>query len=402
MEAMEANKPNSSPKTLGYFMFKPIYNIWFHPLRKYPGPKLWAMTRIPYHKAFVSGLAHKRILELHEQYGDIVRIAPDQLSYLTPDAWKEIMGHRKNGSGENGKDPLFYHSSRGSIIGADKANHSRFRRILSHGFSAQAMLDQQPLICSYVDLFIRRMHEASEAGTGPIDIAAWFNYTTFDIIGDLAFGEPFDCLRLSDYHPWIAVIFASLKQMTLLVSLRRFIGSIDSVITTLKPSSVSKRREHAALVKAKVDRRLARTDPRPDFMSAMLKKDGQQKLTREEIDENSRVLIIAGSETTATALSGAVFFLGNHPDVLRRLAAEVRTSFSTEDEIDLLSVQRLKYLTAVIEESLRMYPPVASALPRRTQSGGDFICGQFVPEGVSLSVLSVLPVYLGSTNALGC
>lgn len=73
--------------------------------------------------------------------------------------------------------------------------------------------------------------------------------------------------------------------------MRYFVSSIDSIVGFLKPSAVSKSREHAALVKYRVSKRLAMTDPRPDFMCAMLKKQGHEKLTRAKIEENSRVLI---------------------------------------------------------------------------------------------------------------
>ncbi|KAI7785175.1 cytochrome P450 [Diaporthe eres] len=77
----------------------------------------------------------------------------------------------------------------------------RFCRVLAHGFSAQSMLAQQPVIKQYVDQLFRRLHEASEGGTKPVDIERWFNFTTFDVIGDLAFGEPFGCLEDGTYHP---------------------------------------------------------------------------------------------------------------------------------------------------------------------------------------------------------
>ena len=70
-------------------------------------------------------------------------------------------------------------------------------------------------------------------------------------------------------------------------------------------------------------------------------------MTLEEIRQNARTLIIAGSETTATVLSGATFLLCTNPQVLSKVADEVRSSFISESEINLLSVQRLKYMLAV-------------------------------------------------------
>lgn len=99
---------------------------------------------------------------------------------------------------------------------------------------------------------------------------------------------------------------------------------------------------------------------------------------------NAKTLIIAGSETTAVTLDGATYLLCTHPEVLAKLTAEVRSSFTCEDNIDLSSVGRLKYMLAVLDESMRMFGATAGGLPPRViRKGGDVICGRFLPEGVS-------------------
>lgn len=64
-------------------------------------------------------------------------------------------------------------------------------------FTESAMRAQEPLIKIYIDLLIQRLHENC---FNPIDIVEWLNFTTFDIIGDLTFGESFDCLQTSELH----------------------------------------------------------------------------------------------------------------------------------------------------------------------------------------------------------
>ena len=73
-------------------------------------------------------------------------------------------------------------------------------------------------------------------------------------------------------------------------------------------------------------------------------------------------------------------------DIYEKLANEVRTSFNNEGDINFLSVSRLPYLNAVLEEGLRLYPPVPSTFPRRLGAEGDIIDGQFVPSGTSVGV----------------
>lgn len=89
----------------------------------------------------------------------------------------------------------------------------------------------------------------------------------------------------------------------------------------------------------------------------------------------------------ATALSGVTYYLlTSDPAYLKNLTAEIRSTHSTYDDITLESVARLKYLHAVLQEGLRMYPPVPVALPRRVPQGGAVLCGEFVPEGTSVGV----------------
>ena len=112
-------------------------------------------------------------------------------------------------------------------------------------------------------------------------------------------------------------------------------------------------------------------------------------MTREEIISNSGVLLVAGSETTATLLSGATYYLLSNPIVIKKLQAEVRDDFQSEDEITPLSVRspgKLPYMEAVLTESLRMYPPIPASLPRITGSTGDIIDGHFVPANVIASM----------------
>lgn len=107
-----------------------------------------------------------------------------------------------------------------------------------------------------------------------------------------------------------------------------------------------------------------------------------------ELNSHARTLINAGSETTATALSAATYFLSQNPEPLAKLTAEVRSAFSSEEEIDLLSVQHLSYMLAVLDEALRLYPPAPGGQPRVIAKGGDIILDRYVPEGVSVSSIS--------------
>ena len=106
-------------------------------------------------------------------------------------------------------------------------------------------------------------------------------------------------------------------------------------------------------------------------------------MTLDEMVSNASTLAVAGSETTATLLSGVTYLLLRNPDKMRKLVAEIRSRFENEDDISIHSVAELKYLLAVLDEALRLYPPVPLNPNRLVPKGGVVVCGKFVPEGVS-------------------
>ncbi|KAK3303817.1 cytochrome P450 [Chaetomium strumarium] len=376
------------------------YNLLFHPLRSVPGPKLWAATQLPYMAGLLSGRLPFIIHALHEKYGDVVRVGPNRLSFTHPDAWRDIRGHRKHGQAEHGKDPAFYDMSRQNILGAGREEHARVRRILSHGFSAKSMQDQQPLIMRYVELLMQRLRERttttdqktgeSRREEGVVNMVSWFNFTTFDVIGDLAFGEPFGCLETSDYHPWVGAILAGIEQFGMYLTLQWYLPGGIKTLKRLSPwkyvgAPVEQQQD---LAHQRIQKRLRAGTSRPDFVEAMAtaKSDDGRMLTDAEMASNGRLLVLAGSETTATALSGVAYYLATHQDVQRKLADEVRSGFAAEDEIDLFSANRLTYMLAVLDEAMRMFPPVPSMLPRICEPGGAMICGYQVPGGTGLDI----------------
>ncbi|OLN83352.1 Isotrichodermin C-15 hydroxylase 10 [Colletotrichum chlorophyti] len=377
------------------FVSSAIYNVYFHPLRHFPGPKLNAISRLPFSRMICGGKAYKRITELHAKYGPVVRVSPDTIDFADPRAFKDLMGHSKGGGGgggENYKDPINAKFKPHSIINAGREDHARIRRVLAHGFSAQSMVEQQPLIQQQIDLLIQRLHENCEDGRKDLNMVAWYNWTTFDIIGDLALGEPFGCLQNSEYHPWVSAIFANIHANMYRNQFLRFPLTRPFAEYLIPKSLKAQQLLHHESSKEKVHRRMALGESRPDFVQSMMLKEGALAMTKPEIEETADTLIIAGSETTASVLSGATYFLTTNPEAMAKLAEEVRISFSSEQEIDVLSVQKLRYMLAVLDESMRVYPVVPIGLTRMVKPGGDYICERYVPAGTRVMV-SQWPIY---------
>ena len=140
------------------------------------------------------------------------------------------------------------------------------------------------------------------------------------------------------------------------------------------------RKLHAKMTKERTLNRINNPTSRQDFLVKMAKPDAG--MTMAELIGNTSVLTVAGSETTASLLSGLSYYLLMNPAKLARLRDELN-GFASEEEITCEAVQKLKYLGACIEEGLRLFPPVVGNLPRVTPDGGDYIAGEMVPGKVS-------------------
>jgi hypothetical protein len=166
-----------------------VYRLYLSPLARFPGPTLAAATILPklWHQA--GGTSIKWINSLHLKYGPIVRVGPDEMSFIDSQAWQDIYGFQPPGKPASDKDSRFYDFASletRSIINANDADHSRTRRAFSHAFSDKALREQEPLLVKYIDLLGEKLQEAADADSDEkVDMVKMLNFTTFDIMGGL-------------------------------------------------------------------------------------------------------------------------------------------------------------------------------------------------------------------------
>lgn len=305
--------------------------------------------------------------DLHNYYrSDVVRISPDELSFIDPSAWKDIYGIRPIG-GAFPKDLSAFPGVE-SIVTANDADHSRYRRLLAHGFSDKALREQEDLIQTYIGKLMNGLKDTISKSKGKANLVDWFNWTIFDIITDLSFGESFKCLEENTYHTWISLPVRGMKSLSLAHVTTRF-PPLGSLLSLYIPKKVKQAREdHLKISKEKVERRLEMGgNARPDLVGYTLRHNGEKGgMTREEIHNNMSTLIGAGSDTTASLLSAAVWYLLNYPPGLEEVNAEVRGRFKRSQDINLETViSDLPYLYV---------HPRASPASCRRLSVSKFVC----------------------------
>ncbi|KAF2184814.1 cytochrome P450 [Zopfia rhizophila CBS 207.26] len=379
-----------------YVLRSVVYRLWFHPLSKYPAPFLNRVTQLPAIISVLTGRLPMYTKTLHDKYGPIVRLSPNELSFNTVQAWEDIYGHRL-GRPNMAKDPIHVGAvdpvpGVSTISMSDNETHARQRRALSHGFSQQALWGQEEIVQTYVTKLLNNIKTFAETEQS-FNIVDWYNFMTFDVIGDLSFGESFGCLERGDFHFWITLIFRSVQAGAIEAATRRFAtaGSpLQSYLMRWIPNELRKqRRDHLSYSREKVLKRLSDTkSDRKDFIYYILRQSKRIDLSQDEIIVNGALFIVAGSETTAMTFSAMTNFLIAHPQKFDILKKEIRETFKSEEEITVEKATALRYLNACIEETLRMLPPAPIGFLRSVPAGGDTIDGEYLPGGTTVSVSS--------------
>ncbi|CAH0024953.1 unnamed protein product [Clonostachys rhizophaga] len=370
-----------------YYISYGLYSLFLHPLAKIPGPKIHAISHLPYVYHITKGDWHTTLDALHKRYGPVVRYGPNDVAFTSAEAFKKIYGSKIATERTFEKDPRMYKKRRpeSHILNANNEDHRRFRKLLSHAFSEKALREQGDIIQHYVDMFISQLTDQARAGN-TIDMVSWFNFATFDLIGDLAFGQSFGGLDNGNYHPWVKMIFENMKVMPFKEASIRL--NLTFAMSYLTPDHLKKSaEEHYQLSKSTTVKRIESNNlERADFMSYILRYNDEKGMSVLEMAENAAIIIMAGSETTATLLSGTVFHLLSNPPTYHKLTQEIRCEFDSEEEINLARVNKLSYLIAVFNEAMRVYPPVPMGLARLVPTGGEIIDGYYLPEKTCVAV----------------
>ncbi|KAE8344904.1 cytochrome P450 [Aspergillus arachidicola] len=339
-----------------------VKRLYLHPLSRYNRPPFWAVTRLIKHKV----------------YGDTVRVAPNEVSFINPDCVKDIYQRRPRAPPRPGQ-PI-------SILDARDADHTRLHRTYAAAFSNQALIAHEPLVTGYVDKMITQRQSQTTSPTQGIDIQEWISFCTFDIICKLSFGEDVGCLDNQRYHEWLASCRFHPWLFNYLVKRPpKFAGTLMA--------------QHQAMTQEKVNHPLQQLDSgsrsniggrgaagvnQPDFLAHLVQQQCQREVLEGEMVTNTATLIAPLSHTLQTTITRILLHLLQQPTVLSRLTGKVRDAFTSADQISVPALLRLPLLEAMIKEGIRLTSPVSLGLTRIVPTGGHTINGDFFPEGYTI------------------
>lgn len=139
--------------------------------------------------------------DAHEKYGPVIRSAPNELSFITPEIWDDVYAKRPgrpempkgNYNPPPGQESLLDHPVH--------EEHQRIRKAMRNGFTERAQKDHEPRVRGLIDGLMEQLRTVAKLGQ-ETDIANWNNLIAYDIVAYLATGEHFKGVEKGEHHKW--------------------------------------------------------------------------------------------------------------------------------------------------------------------------------------------------------
>ncbi|KAL5610623.1 hypothetical protein FOBRF1_006740 [Fusarium oxysporum] len=381
---------------MSYLVCKAIYNVFFHPLSKFPGPKIAAIGSYYefYHDVFKDGTYLWKIEEMHRKYGPIVRVNADELHIHDPEFYSKVYAGSKRVN-KYGPAVAAFAVPRATLATVDHDVHRLRRNILNPYFSKRAVAMLEPLINDKVDRLCGRLAES----VGPVDLDAAMAALTADIVSIYFYGKDFNYLAAKDFK---FVVRDAIIGLIGFYHFTRFVPTVANLINSLPIPIVRMIQPGAAAllesqqdIKVEIQQSLNEEDnvkSKSVIVGALGDPDipAEQKTLDRLVDEGMTV-IFAGTETTARSISVAMFHLLRDKLVLQKLRDELSTVEKGPDgRWTCGQLETLPYLTGCVQEGLRLAHGPVIRLPRVSPNEALQYSDWLIPAGTPVSESTLL------------
>ncbi|KAF2878581.1 cytochrome P450 monooxygenase-like protein [Massariosphaeria phaeospora] len=350
---------------IGYYIVQAVYNVFFHPLSKCPGFVVAKFSRLPSFYRACKGDRHLWIWQLHQIYGDKVRITPNEVLFLAPQAHRDIYGGKANVT--RAKSYEAWDNNTGepnTALATDMAVHARKRKILNQAFTDKALKDATIFMAYHIERWLDLL---------------WCSWVVFDMLGDLCFGRSFEIKEprpnpireIPNHIETHLKIFYPILHSPFMES---FVWAkpkgLDKLLHMITPHDV---KMYHKFIEDSVSQRILEEKTSKDaessrqdifhYLCAAKDPETGKAYTEEELRAEAIMLIVAGSNTIIAILAGFWFYISRNPSAHDKLTKEIRGTFN-------------------IDECLRISPGGPSEFAREVLPGGTTVNGECFPQGV--------------------
>ncbi|KAM8807968.1 cholesterol 24-hydroxylase [Eudromia elegans] len=330
-------------------------------------------------------------VEWAKKYGPILRFNVFHrvsVMVLDPEGVKEVLM-----SPQYPKDPLVYDSIcnmfgerlLGNSLVTDR-NYERWhkqRKLMDPAFSRTYLVGLMETFNEKAEELMEKLEEKAD-GKKEISMLTMMSRVTLDVIGKIAFGMELNTLN-DDQTPFPNAVTMIMKGMTeTRIPFAKYMPGKQKIIKEIRESVRLLRRVGRECIEQRREAVKNGKEATFDILTQILKGDALREIRDDEnILDNFVAFFVAGHETTANQLSFTVMALAQHPEILERLQAEVDEVIGVKRDIDYEDLCKLTYLSQVLKESLRLYPPVPGTI--RWTETETVISGIKIPANTTLT-----------------
>ncbi|KAJ5884198.1 benzoate 4-monooxygenase cytochrome P450 [Penicillium tannophilum] len=379
------------------------YRIYFHPLAHIPGPPLTKVTYLYewYYDLYRGGQFTFQLRALHDKYGPVIRINPDEVHIDDPDFFDQVF-NQTNGRADK---PLRVAEAFGpypATLGTQFHDLHRLRRsVLSPFFSKKSVTDLVPVMWRPIDILLERLHQAAQTGE-IVNMKYIYAAVTLDIINAYCFAHEPSSVHQPDFGRKGFDDVDSFLEVSLLNIhipwVMRFTYSLpDSINKVLAPALAEILDFRRALsrqieaIRSGEDTAHEQASHRTVFHELLESKLPPEERKRDRLRDEAVSLVTAGSGTTAYVLRGTAYHISANPAIRQKLHKELVTAIPDVQHFPSLAVlDQLPYLTAVVQEGLRLSDPVTHRMNRQFPDCPLKCRGVFIPANTIVGMTAML------------
>ncbi|KAI1370297.1 cytochrome P450 [Hypoxylon crocopeplum] len=330
-----------------------VYRLFFHRLSHFPGPKFAAVTKLWHIWKIRKSTNHLFLQELHKKYGNIVRTGPNELTLVGTSAYNLL-----DGWGNTTTRDIWYDLLRprySAVFCRDRELHREGRKAWVQSMTGKAMNAFYPRVA----MLAQSLSDCiASHGTRPVDVDDVMSWFSFDMMGDVLFGEDFNLLKSRTWEPAIKHRDGALALVGP-ISDATWIAHLAFLLVPFY-GRVQDWARMVSFCEERIKDRILRENKEKSDMAEYFLEEHQRLSNSMSLEERDLYLagtivtaVVAGSDTTRAALIATFWFLAKYPEH----ASKIRDETRDVDERDFAKLASLPHLNAFIDETLRLVPP---------------------------------------------